>query len=64
MEERKLVGSVQTVKEVSFADGLRRVASSGVIGRLSEPERAKFESVRVAEERSKEAGFVLGRQLE
>jgi len=64
MEERKRAGSGQTVKEVSFAEGLRRVASCGVIGKLTDQERAKFERVRFAEEKSKEVSFVLGRQIE
>ena len=47
---------------VSFAEGLRHIAGSGLFDKLSDQEKAQFERARFAEEDSKKRSFVLGNQ--
>jgi hypothetical protein len=64
MEERKLADGNQGVTNVSFAEGLRRIAGSELIGKVTDQERAQFERARFAEEESKTRSFVLGKQID
>lgn len=64
MKEGKLTKGMQDVKNVSFAEGLRRIAGSGLFDKLSDQEKVQFERARFAEEESKKRSFVLGRQID
>jgi len=64
MKERKLTKDDQGVNKVSFAEGLRRIASGGISGKFTEQEKVLFERAKCAEEESKKRSFVLGRQLD
>lgn len=64
MKERRLAKGMQDVKDVSFAEGLRRIAGSVLFDKLSDQEKAQFERARFAEEESKKRSFVLGRQID
>ena len=63
MRERKLAVRGEDVKEVSFAEGLKKIAGRKLIGKLSDEEKAQFERNRFAEEESKRKSFVLGKQF-
>lgn len=63
MAERKLSGGARDVKEVSFADGLRRIIGKSQIS-FSNQEKSQFEREKYAEEEAKKKSFVLGRQIE